>query len=62
MFIRTPTSVMNIISDVPPELKKGSETPVGGTEAVTVATFSKLCIAMSDVIPIASRLPNMSGR
>ena len=34
-----PASVINSMSAVPPELKKGSETPVGGTELVTTATL-----------------------
>ena len=49
-----------IISAVPPALKNGSEIPVFGIEFVTTAIFSATCIITSAVIPVASRLPNIS--
>jgi hypothetical protein len=56
-----PASNMKRNNDDPPELKKGNETPVGGIEFVTTATFRRLCTAIREVIPTARRLPKVSG-
>jgi hypothetical protein len=52
---------MKSTSEVPPELKKGSDTPVGGTEEVTTATLRRLCTAISEVMPTASRCPSIGS-
>ena len=55
-----PAAAINIMSDVPPALIKGSVWPVGGTELVATPMFTATCMAITLVIPAASRLPNLS--
>ena len=50
-----PAAAINIMSDVPPALIKGSVWPVGGTELVATPMFTATCMAITLVIPAASR-------
>ena len=60
MLSSIPHIASKIISAVPPALKKGNEIPVFGIELVTTAMFNATCIITSAVIPVASKLPNIS--
>jgi hypothetical protein len=42
MLSSIPTSTIKSSREEPPELKKGSDTPVGGIDEVTTATFNRL--------------------
>ena len=61
MLSSIPASVINRIRAVPPALKNGNETPVGGTEFVTTAILKRLWTAISAVMPEAIRHPYTSG-
>lgn len=49
------------MSDVPPELKNGSEIPVFGMVLVTTAIFIATCNAILKVNPHTVRAQNLSG-
>ena len=59
MFIKMPTAAMVMEMDVPPALKKGNGSPVVG-KMPTTPMFRKACTAMLQVMPAASRQPNLS--
>ena len=56
-----PISNICMARNVPPELKKGSETPVFGIELVTTATFKIACKASFKEIPYTASEQNRSG-
>ena len=52
---------MEKTSDEPPELTKGSGTPVMGRMPMTAPMFTKACTRNQAVTPVASSRPNRSG-
>lgn len=52
---------IRITSAVPPALKNGNGIPVFGIEFVTTPIFITTCTITSAVIPVASKLENISG-
>ena len=47
----TPALAINTTSELPPLLINGSGKPVGGIVPVTTAILSKVCIAMTQLMP-----------
>lgn len=56
-----PTAANEMISDEPPAETNGSGIPVTGIRPTTTATLMNAWMQIQDVIPAASRAPNVSG-
>ena len=61
IFNNIPHIPSNMVNAVPPALKNGSGIPVFGIEFVTTPILITTCTITNVVIPVARRLPNMSG-
>ena len=61
MFNKMPMLAINTTKLVLPLLTNGNGTPVGGMLALTTAMFISAWLAITAVIPVASKPPNLSG-
>lgn len=60
MFRQTPIADINTTRDVEPAEMNGSGKPVGGIVDVTTKMFNITCVEITQAIPLASKLANIS--